>query len=57
MKMTLGVNRSGDHRGSIVRVRGMNGRTPLQAFAEGLPKPTEHKEVTTATTQPKLKAA
>jgi transposase InsO family protein len=36
--------------------RGMNGRTPIQAFIEGLPKPA-NVEVTARPKQPKLKAA
>lgn len=37
--------------------RGMNGRTPSQAFLEGLPKPDTQKEVTATPKQLKLKAA
>jgi len=37
--------------------RGMNGRTPLQAFIEGLPKPANQREVTAKPKHPKLKAA
>jgi transposase InsO family protein len=37
--------------------RGMNGRTPRQAFIEGLPKTESVKEVTAKPKQPKLKAA
>lgn len=36
--------------------RGMNGRTPVQAFIDGLPK-TQTQEVTAKPKQPKLKAA
>jgi hypothetical protein len=36
--------------------RGMNGRTPIQAFIDGLPKP-QNEEVTAKPKQPKLKAA
>ncbi len=36
--------------------RGMNGRTPVQAFIDGLPKP-QNTEVTAKPKQPKLKAA
>jgi len=37
--------------------RGMNGRTPAQAFINGLPKPASQQEVTARPKQPKLKAA
>lgn len=48
----LAYNTRRPHQG-----RGMNGRTPVQAFIEGLPKPANQQEVTATHKQPKLKAA
>jgi transposase InsO family protein len=47
----IAYNNKRPHQG-----RNMNGRTPIQAFKQGLPKPGQ-KEVTAKTKQPKLTAA
>ena len=46
-----GYNTKRPHQG-----RGMNGRTPIHAFTEGIPK-TSNTEVTSQTKTAKLKAA